>query len=302
MNVFVAGASGAIGRPLITELIQQGYSVTGLTRSESGAKRLQELGASVAVADIFDIDAVKAAIKASKAEVVIDELTSLPKSPAEMSQSVQKDREVRIDGGRNLIEAAEACGVRRYIQQSSGFFLHPGDGLADESVGMVVDASPRVSFSASSYEELESRLAKRTSLEPVALRYGFFYGPLTWYHPDGACADQARRQELAIIGQGQAVWSWVHIEDAAHATVSALSAPAGVYNIVDDDPSPVSVWLPAFAKFVAAPQPPTISVDEARKTGGEDAIYYGTKLRGASNQKAKTTFGFQPRRLEWLER
>jgi nucleoside-diphosphate-sugar epimerase len=137
-------------------------------------------------------------------------------------------------------------------------------------------------------------------MEGVALRYGFFYGPGTWYHPQGAAADQVRRREVPIIGQGNAIWSWVHIDDAAVATAQALAGPPGIYHIVDDDPSPVSLWLPAFARAVGAPPPPQISEQEARKAGGEEAVYYGTQLRGASNAKARKTLGFAPRRLEWL--
>ncbi len=179
--------------------------------------------------------------------------------------------------------------------------MHAGTGLADESVGMAIDASPGVAFSARSYAELEARLAA-ASIEGVALRYGFFYGPGTWYCPEGAGADQARAGQLAVIGQGEAVWSWIHIDDAAAATVAALSAPPGVYNILDDDPVPAHVWIPAFARNVGAPPPTTITIDQARQTLGEDAIYYGTCLRGASNAKAKNTLAFRPRRLEWLRR
>src|SRR5262249_49549596 len=154
-------------------------------------------------------------------------------------------------------------------------------------------------MSATTYAELEARLAKLTTLETVALRYGFFYGANTWYDPTGACAEMAKRQEMVIIGDGQAVWSWIHIDDAAAATVAAVTAAPGVYNIVDDDPSPVSVWMPAFAKFVGAPPPPRVSVETALKEMGEVAVYYGTKLHGASNRKAKASLRFKPRRLEW---
>jgi 2-alkyl-3-oxoalkanoate reductase len=139
-------------------------------------------------------------------------------------------------------------------------------------------------------------------MEGVALRYGFFYGPGTWYNPDGACADRVRRQEIPIVGQGEGVWSWIHIEDAAIATVAALTSPPGIYHIVDDVPAPVSLWLPQFARLVGAPPPPRLTEAEARSAAGEDAVYYGTKLRGASNAKAKKILGFKPRRLEWLRR
>jgi 2-alkyl-3-oxoalkanoate reductase len=302
MRIFVAGASGAIGQPLIAELVRRGHEVTGMTHSEAGARNLADMGAAVARVSAFDAAAVEQALRDARAEVVIDELTSLPKDPSEMAASAPGDRRLRIEGGGNLHRAARANGVRRYIQQASGFFLEPGSGLADETAGMAIGASPGVAASARTYAELEARVLNAGDMEGVALRYGFFYGPGTWYHPDGASADQVRRQEVSVIGNGEGVWSWVHIEDAAIATVEALTAPPGVYHVVDDDPSPVAAWLPAFARFVGAPAPPRVTVEEALAVAGEDAVYYGTKLRGASNEKAKRTFGFRPRRLEWLDR
>jgi 2-alkyl-3-oxoalkanoate reductase len=302
MRIFVAGASGAIGQPLIAELVRRGHEVTGMTHSEAGARNLAGMGAAVASVSAFDAAAVAQAVRDARAEVVIDELTSLPKDPSEIAAAVPGDRKLRIEGGGNLHRAAMACGVRRYIQQASGFFLEPGSGLADESAGLAVDASPRVAAFARTYAELEARVLNAGAMEGVALRYGFFYGPGTWYHPEGASADQVRRQEVPVIGDGGGVWSWVQIEDAAVATADVLTAPPGVYNVVDDDPSPVALWLPAFARFVGAPPPPRMTEEQARASAGEDAVYYGTKLRGASNQKAKKTFGFEPRRLEWLGR
>ena len=301
MNVFVAGASGAIGRPLVAELIRRGHTVTGMTRSDAGATALAKLGAAVARVSAFDAPGLERAVRESEAEVVVDEWTALPKSPAEMAAAAAGDRRLRLEGGGNLLSAARRCGARRYVQQASGFFLRPGPGLGDESEGLAVNASPRVAASARTYAELEARLLAAGDTEGVALRYGFFYGPGTWYHPDGACADQVRRQEIPVIGDGKSVWSWVHIEDAAVATADALTAPPGVYHVVDDDPSAVAVWLPAFARFVGAPPPPRVTVEEARAAAGEDAVYYGTKLRGAANGKAKKVLKFAPRRLQWLD-
>jgi len=301
VRIFVAGASGAIGQPLIAELVRRGHEVTGMTRSEAGARDLAAMGAAVARVSAFDGEAVEQALRHARAEVVIDELTSLPKDPSEMAAAAPGDRKLRVEGGGNLLRAARANGVRRYIQQASGFFLKAGSGLADESEGLAIDASPRVAANARTYAELERRVLDSGDMEGIALRYGFFYGPGTWYQPDGASADQVRRQELPIIGDGEGVWSWVHIEDAAVATADALTAPPGVYHIVDDDPSPVGVWLPAFARFVGAPPPPRVTEEQARAAAGADAVYYDTKLRGASNEKAKRTFGFKPRRLEWLD-
>ena len=302
MRIFVAGASGAIGQPLVAELVRRGYDVTGMTRSEAGSRCLADMGVTVARVSAFDAAAVEQALRDARAEVVIDELTSLPEDPSKMAAAAPGDRKLRIEGGGNVHRAAMACGVRRYIQQASGFFLEPGSGLADESAGLAVNASAGVAVSARIYAQLEARVLSAGEMEGVALRYGFFYGPGTWYHPEGASADQTRRQEIPIIGDGGGVWSWVHIEDAAVATADVLTAPPGVYNVVDDDPSPVAVWLPAFARFVGAPPPRRFTEEQARASAGEDAVYYGTKLRGASNEKVKETFGFEPRRLEWLGR
>jgi 2-alkyl-3-oxoalkanoate reductase len=299
MKVFVAGASGAIGKPLIAELIRQGHTVTGMTQSEFGAAKLVEFGARAELANAFDASAVESALRRSDAEIVIDQLTSLPKNAADMPARQAGDIKLRIEGGGNLHRAAQNCGVRLYIQQGSGFFLKSDRGLADESSKLAVDASPGIVPSAQMYLQLEARTLN-SSLPGIVLRYGFFYGPNTWYHPDGAAADQVRQQQFPIVGQGQGVWSFVHIEDAAHATVAALTAEPGVYNVVDSDPSPVSIWLPKFAKSLGAPPPPNVTEEQARQAAGEDAVYYGTKLSGASNEKAKRVLSFKPRRLEWL--
>jgi 2-alkyl-3-oxoalkanoate reductase len=302
MRVFVAGASGAIGEPLIAELLKQGYSVIGMTTSEVKAENLERQGAEALIVNVFDKAAVEDALRRSKAEVVIDELTSLPKDPSEMPEYAARDRRVRIEGGGNLFRAAIATGVRRYLQQSSGFFLKAADGtLADEFSPLDVNASPGVAASARTYKELEARLFSSNAIEGVALRYGFFYGPKTWYHPGEAAANMVMKQQNPVVGRGEGVSSFVHIDDAALGTVLALTAEPGVYNLVDDDPSPQAVWLPAFAKFVGAPPPPHMSEVEGKATAGEDVVYYATKLSGASNAKAKRTLGWKPRRLEWLQ-
>jgi nucleoside-diphosphate-sugar epimerase len=302
MRVFVAGASGAIGEPLIAVLLKQGHSVVGMTTSEAGAKNLEGQGAEAAIVNAFDAAALEGALRRAKAEVVIDELTSLPKEQSDMPKYAAGDRKLRIEGGGNLFRAAITSGVRRYLQQSSGFFLKAAQGaLADESSPLDVNASPGVAASARTYTELEARLFGSNAIEGVALRYGFFYGPKTWYYPDGAAANMVKRRQNPVVGEGEGVSSFVHINDAAVATVAALTAEPGVYNLVDDDPSPQAVWLPSFARFVGASEPPHMSEAEATAIAGEDVVYYATKLSGASNVKAKRILGWKPRRLEWLK-
>jgi nucleoside-diphosphate-sugar epimerase len=300
MNVFVAGASGAIGQPLIAGLIRKGHTVTGMTHSEVGAKRLRGYGVAVAIANALDSSAVEAALRASDTEIVIDELTAIPKSPSELPSYAAGDTKLRIEGGGNLHRAALACGVRRYIQQSSGFFLDAKGALADESSPLAVNASPLIAGYAQMYAQLEKRVLE-SSIEGVVLRYGFFYGPHTWYDPNGGgTAEQVRKQQFPVLEGGTAKWSFVHIEDAVHATIAALTADPGKYVVVDDDPSPVNIWLPRFASFVGAPPPPFTTAEQMRHTSGEDAVYYQTKLNGASNAKAKRELVFTPRKLEWL--
>jgi 2-alkyl-3-oxoalkanoate reductase len=302
MRVFVAGASGAIGEPLIAELLRQKHSVVGMTTSETRAKKLESQGAEAVIVDAFDAGAVLAALKRSKAEAVIDQLTSLPKELSDMPKYAAGDKKLRLEGGGNLLQAAVESGVRRYLQQSSGFFLKAAEGtLADESSGLDVSASPGVSASAQTYAELETRLFSSKQIEGVALRYGFFYGPKTWYYPGGSAANMVMRQQIPLIGKGEGISSFVHIDDAAVGTVAALGANPGVYNLVDDDPSPQSVWLPAFAKFLGAPAPASMSAVVVKAVAGEDAVYYAMKLSGASNARAKRILGWNPRRLEWLK-
>jgi 2-alkyl-3-oxoalkanoate reductase len=162
-----------------------------------------------------------------------------------------------------------------------------------------VNASPLIASYAQMYARLEQRVLE-SAIEGVSLRYGFFYGPHTWYDPDGGAATEVRRQQFAMIEGGTAKWSFVHIEDAARATVAALTAAPGTYVVVDDDPSPVAVWLPMFARFVGAPPPPVTTAEQVRQLAGEDALYYQTRLSGASNGKAKRELDFTPRRLQWL--
>ncbi|WP_373380055.1 NAD-dependent epimerase/dehydratase family protein [Cupriavidus nantongensis] len=302
MKIFVAGATGAIGLPLVRVLRALGHDVTGMTRASKGADRLRELGARVSFADAFDSQAVRDAIREASPDVVIDQLTWLPANPADIIKSMPDDTRLHREGGGNLLAAAEALGVQRYIAQSRGFYLAAPPGqLADEAAALRCDAPGEIGDSARTMAAYENAVMGAASLEGVVLRYGFFYGPGTWYRPDGAIAEQARKREMSTIGDGNAVWSFVHIDDAVAATIASLTAEPGVYNVVDDDPIAVAQWMPAFARWVDAPEPARISVEDARKAAGEEAVYYHTRLTGASNCAAKAKLGFAPRPLLWKD-
>ena len=303
MKVLVAGATGAIGRPLIRCLKESGHMVFGMARSSNSGSALVEMGAEAVTGDVLDAASIKAVIQRLRPDAIINELTSLPKhyTPEEMQAAASRDTTVRTRGNINLLGAMHDSGVRRYILQSSGFWYVPGVGFANEMVPLAIYASPGVAASARTYVQLESTAFQTPAIECVALRYGFFYGPGTWYTSADDMGEQVRQRQVPIIGKGEGVWSFVHIEDAAKATVAALQCAAGAYNIVDDDPSEQRIWLPAFARVCGAPQPPQITEQQALATSGADSVYYATRLRGASNEKAKRQLNFRPRRLEWLK-
>lgn len=302
MKILVAGASGAIGQPLIDCLIHYGHEAYGITRSQERAQVIAASGGKPIILDVLQKDAVASAISSIKPDVIIDMLTSLPKTytPESMSKAAELDAKVRSEGGQHLQSAAESTGVKRYIVQSSGFWYAPGLGLADESETFAFEATPGISSGAHLYADIEKRVLQSNLIEGVALRFGFFYGPGTWYSPEGDMGVRIRRREFPIIGSGQGVWNFVHILDAAKAAAAAVYCSPGAYNIVNDNPSKMNDWVPAFAKYLGAPAPGYIKEEEALKTRGQDAVYYATKLRGASNAKAKHDFNFEPRTFEWF--
>lgn len=303
MRIFVAGATGAIGRPLLAQLHSAGHDVVALTPTPEKARILAEQGVEPAIADVFDADAVKAAVIRAQPFAVIEQLTSLPKTytPETMQAAAQLNDRIRLKGGANVLAAAQAAGVRRYIRQSIAFWAIPGTGLADEETPLALDASPAVADGTRTLNEIEHPLLGNPNLEGIILRYGFFYGPGTWYATDGDVAEQVRQQQFPIVGNGDGLWSWVHIEDAVFATVAAVDrGNPGIYLIADDRPLEVRLWLSAYAQWLNAPPPPQVSVEDALRISGADAVYYGTQIRGVSNAKAKRELNFQPRSLEWL--
>jgi len=303
MKIFVAGATGAIGRPTLDQLLARGHNVVALTRTQERAQSLAAQGIEPAIADVFDPEAVKAAVIRAQPEVVIEQLTALPRTYSRESMNATEALNIRIrsEGGGNVLAAAKAAGVRRFLKQSMAFWGIPGAGLADEETPLSIDASPAVAADARLVIETERRLLQTPDLEGIALRYGFFYGPGTWFNSDGDVGQQVRQQQFPIVGNGDGVWSWIHIEDAAMGTVAAAEqGNPGIYLIVDDQPLAVRDWLPAFARSLNAPPPPRVSVEDALKLeGGADIVYYQTQMRGASNAKAKRELNFQPRPLEW---
>jgi nucleoside-diphosphate-sugar epimerase len=302
MKILLAGASGAIGQPLVDLLVQEGHEVYGVTQSKERALILAGKGAKPLVLNILEQEAISTSVAAIKPDIVIDMLTQLPEeyTPESMQNAAEKDAKIRREGGGYLQKAAEANGVKRYIAQSCGFWYAQGQGLADETTPFAFDASPGISAGTRLYAEIEQRVLESEHIEGVALRFGFFYGPGTWFHPHGNIAEQLNKKQFPLIGKGEGIWNFVHIEDAAEAVRSALYCSPGAYNIINDRPSPMHEWLPAFARYANTERPPWISEKQGLQERGADSVYYATSLRGASNLKAKTQFNFQPRNFEWF--
>lgn len=302
MKILVAGASGAIGQPLTNLLKDAGHEVYGITRSKEGAQKITDKGATPIILDILDREAVFSTIASIKPAIVVDMLTHLPKeyTPESMRQAAELDTKIRLEGGANLQAAAELNETSRYIVQSTGFWYESGEGLADEKVPFAFNATPGIAAGSHIYAKIEERVLESNTIEGVALRFGFFYGPGTWFYPKANMADQVQKQQFPIIGTGEGIWNFIHIEDAAKAVVSAIQCETGSYNIVNDTPLQMKDWLPAFAHYVGAKDPLILSEQEGKIRRGADFTYYATKLRGASNAKAKKHFDFAPRPLEWF--
>ena len=307
MNIFVAGATGALGRPLVAQLVKNGHEVTGMTRSESKQDLLRELGARPVVADALDPDAVARAVAEAEPDVIVHQLTAIGAfNPRRMERDFAATNRLRTEGTDHLLAAGRAVGVKRFVAQSFAPWPYARTGGMVKSEDDPLDTTPpaqvRTTLEAIVY--LERAVTGADWTEGIALRYGGFYGPGTSVslNPLGEQVEMIRARKLPLAGKGTAVWSFIHIEDAAAATVEAIEhGKRGVYNVVDDDPAPVSEWLPALAKALGAKPPRRVPVLLARIAGGEAAAIMMTELRGASNTKAKRELGWQPRYPSWRE-
>lgn len=274
MKIFLAGATGVIGRALVPRLVKEGHEVAGMTNDASKGEMLRALGARPVVVDVFNREALFAAVKDARPDALIHELTSL-----RMGDYAVNNR-IRIEGTRNLVDAAQAAGVRRIVAQSYCFYA-PKEGLARESDPLDLE-------SGAYGESIAGILAVEQMVgevpEGVILRYGTLYGPGTWFARDGFVADQIRNGKPGPIGD---VISFLHVEDAARAALLALAWPKGVVNIVDDEPTRAVDWVPVFAAAIGAPTPPIKATGDVHP--------------GVSNAKARRELGWEPLYPSWRE-
>jgi len=301
MRVFVAGATGAIGRQLVPRLVAAGHEVHGMTRSESKRAMLDELGAVPVVADALDPDQVAQAVARARPEVIVHQLTAIgPVDLRHMDRDFAPTNRLRTEGTDHLLSAGQAMGVRRFVAQSNAAFPYARTGGAVKGEEDPLDAASAREMRAmvAAIRHLEEAVLGAGWTEGIVLRYGALYGPGTSMAPGEAQFELVREGKFPLVGDGGGVWSFIHVADAAEATVAAVEhGGRGVYNIVDDDPAPVAEWLPALARMLGA-QPP---VAAPRLAGGEAGAVLMTELRGASNAKAKRELGWRPGHPSWRQ-
>ncbi|MBV8942237.1 MAG: NAD(P)-dependent oxidoreductase [Solirubrobacterales bacterium] len=313
MNVFVAGATGVLGRALIPQLVKQGHDVVGMTRSASKQDLVRSLGARPVVADALDPDAVAQAVASAEPEVIVHQLTALSgkmsmrdmRHPERSGLALMTNR-LRTEAADHLLAAGRAVGARRFVAQSFGAFRWARMGGPVLTEAEPIDPDPPAAFRAAlvGILHVEGAVPAIEWGEGLVLRYGGFYGPGTAVSlaPDAAMAAPIRKRMFPVIGDGGGVWSHIYIDDAASATVAAVEhGKPGIYNIVDDEPAPVWEWLPVLASALGAKPPRHIPRWLGRLAAGEAATMMMTESRGASNEKAKRELGWQPRYASWRQ-
>jgi len=306
MRVLVAGATGAIGKQLVPRLVAAGHEVHGMTRSESKQVMLDEMGAVPVVADALDPDQVAEAVGKARPEVIVHQLTAIgPVNPRHMDRDFALTNRLRTEGTDHLLSAGQAVGVRRFVAQSNGaFFLYGRTGGPVKSEEDPVDPTPPRSVRRliAAIRHLEQAVLDARWTEGIVLRYGAFYGPGTSLAPAAEQFELVRKHKFPLVGDGGGVWSFIHIADAAEATVAAVEhGSRGVYNVVDDDPAPVAEWLPTLAQTLGAKKPMRVPRSVGRLFAGEAGAVMMTELRGASNAKAKRELAWRPAHPSWRQ-
>ena len=305
MRVLVAGATGAVGRPLLPMLAAAGHEVVGITRSEDRADQVRAAGAEPAIVDVHDTDALRRVVTEAGPEAVVNELTALPDEiDFRDAEALAPTNALRGEVGPALAAIAAEAGAKRLIAQSVAFFYAPDGGpiKSEDDPLMKLPADSPMGGGPPALQALERSTLETPGLDGLVLRYGYFYGPGTSYATDHSIAKRVRKRRFPIVGKGTGIFSFVHIEDAAAATRAAIERGApGIYNVTDDEPAPMAEWLPAYAEAIGAKPPRRVPVFLARLIAGKAAAALATELRGASNEKAKRELGWEPGYPSWRQ-
>jgi nucleoside-diphosphate-sugar epimerase len=303
MRVFVAGASGAIGKPLVRQLVAAGHEVTGMTRRQERAEEIRAAGAAAVVCDAFDADRLRDAVAAAAPEAVIHALTALPAKFSPKGEHLEPTNRIRVEGTRNLIAAARAAGARRLIAESVSFFYRPeGSWVKDEKAPVSGAGSGNLGAALAAILDLERQVLGAEGIDGLVLRYGWLYGPGTYYARKGSQAADVLKRRSPLVGKGTGTFSFVHVEDAASAAVAAIGRGApGIYNVADDEPAPLREWLPVYAEALGAKPPRRVPVWLARLAAGKAVVGGAVGMRGAANAKAKRELGWEPAHPSWRQ-
>ena len=307
MKILVAGATGAIGRPLVVKLVERGHEVFGMTRSESKRDQIEWLGAKSVVADALDPDAVARAVAEVQPEAIAHELTAIgPETDfRKIDEGFVVTNRLRTEGTDHLLSAARAAGVRRFVAQSFAPLIYARTGSLIKTEEDPVDTNPpgpaRRTSEAIRY--LEDAVTGADGIEGIALRYGYFYGKGTGMDVrDGNQLELLYKGRFPIVGSGGGVWSFINVDDGAEATALAIEkGEPGIYNIVDDNPAPVKEWLPKATEAIGAKPPRHFPRWLGRLFAGEMGVTMMTELRGSSNEKAKRELGWRPEHPSFWE-
>jgi len=305
MRIFLAGATGVIGKRLVPMLISGGHHVIAATRTPDKVAGLRTVGAEPVVVDALDRDAVMKAISSARPDVIVHQMTAL----ARMGNLKNLDKEfaltnrLRTEGTEHLLAAAQAVGARKFVAQSYTGWPNIREGGRIKTEDDPLDPSPPQAMrrTLAAIGQLESMVAHASELLGIVLRYGSFYGPGTAIALDGVAVEMVRQRKFPIVGGGGGVWSFIHIDDAASATRLAIDGPAGIFNIVDDEPAEVAVWLPELARAVGGKPPYHLPAWLGRIMIGESGVSMMTQVRGSSNAKAKQVLGWRLRFPTWRE-
>lgn len=306
MRIFLAGGTGAIGRRLIPLLRQSGHEVAATTRSKNKLEPLRAAGAEPILLDAFDRQAVHRAVTAARPDVVMHQMTALAslKDFRKFESELAMTNRLRTEGMEILLEAARFAGAKRFIAQSYSGWPNERTGGRIKNETDPLDPNPPSAMrpTIEALKKLERIVPDGQGLTGIVLRYGSFYGPGTHVAPGGILVDAVQSRQFPVIGGGTGVWSWIHIDDAARATILALNhGEGGIYNIVDDEPAEVAEWLPVLAEIIKAKPPRRIPAWLGRLLIGEAGVSMMTQSRGSSNAKEKRILGWQPHYASWRE-
>jgi nucleoside-diphosphate-sugar epimerase len=307
VKILVAGATGAMGKQLVPRLVASGHDVAGMTQSDSGVETVRSLGASPVVADALEPEQVARAVAEVEPEVIVHQLTALTGSLTDVrhpDRAFARTDRLRTEGTDHLLAAGRAVGVCRFVAQSyAGWrFARRGGPVMTEEDPLDFGLPHKLRGMLDAIRHLEDAVTGARWTEGLVLRYGSFYGPGTSMAPGGEHFEVIGKRKFPVVGSGAGVWSFVHIEDAAEASVAAVErGNRGIYNIVDDEPAAVAEWLPALANTLGAKPPPRVPRWLGRLLAGEATAVMMTDVRGASNAKAKRELGWRPRHRSWRE-